>query len=53
MRLRTVVVWLWLSLLIGLPLVGQQLSLGGPAQMGQCEESTFTIVLSNDTTQTL
>ena len=33
--------------------LGQSLDLIGPAQMGRCEEGTFMIVLTNDTSQTL
>lgn len=32
--------------------LGQSLDLSGPAQMGRCETDTFTIVLTNDTSQT-
>ena len=32
--------------------LAQILDLNGPAQMGRCEEGTFTIILTNDTSQT-
>ncbi|RLE27022.1 hypothetical protein DRJ54_08210, partial [Candidatus Acetothermia bacterium] len=53
MRLAMVVGWLGLSFLIGATLLGQQLDSSGPDQMGRCEEATFTVILINDTAQTL
>lgn len=32
--------------------LGQTLDLSGPAQMGRCEKGTFSILLTNDTSQT-
>ncbi len=42
---------LWL-IVLSVAALGQTLDLSGPAQMGRCEEGTFTIVLTNNTSQT-
>ncbi|HEU68943.1 MAG TPA: DUF11 domain-containing protein, partial [Candidatus Acetothermia bacterium] len=44
-----------LSFLVGIGWLAaaQTVDLIGPTQMGRCEQATFTIVLTNDTTQTL